>query len=264
MQMKEKVKKLKWSLFLLLLIFVATGTIFALGKAKYSIANRTLEGKYNRKFDVLRVYSKAPGQVWVACRMVDIPDHVIEIAMTDNCRGIIREYEDDVYAVIVSQEVEELLEEDLKQFFAKCWVWVDTSDLRISDELFDPNTASVEDIIKKAEIGATVGGCYVDIFIDRQEGTGKMYEKEYLYFTQGIENYIEENKIFQICLRLIWVTEEESERVKECLMSMKTKGDYYDMIEPLSKESINFIKKAPAYVGSKEEYILRREMFENE
>ena len=215
---------------------------------------------------MLEVYNKAPGQIWVIAQMDKIPNHIFKMAMDINGNNL-RVMKSSKYTpceVIAASRIESILTNDLVNYFPNFWVRVSTSHLNYKDEMFNPAMASDEEIMQNLKVAVKEGGCYVEIFIDKATGSYGQYEAEYEYFTQTVDRYIDEKKMFPIYVSFFSLSKDEIEDLKKCAQTNTDTNSYYKKLEELEEVDFCFFKDSNLYVDDISEYCNDRENMENE
>ena len=264
-------------------VLIALGMILMegckLGLSREEITKNALKNKYGEEFNVYEI--EVDGSEWNATvSLVNNPE--ILFWTTVDSDGTVKY--DDYYHAYVGYLMEKQLREDLEQFFPDAFIHVWRISMRWEGGNDDFRNMPLEDVIAKSSMeGIMTSGCHFYIFIDKQKGTKKNYEGEYEYFTKTVDDYIDKNKMIPLIVTFVKVDSDTINRVKEYVSkdldydgvfekeilgvdNFRTGINYFNKTDLGNPTNVGacFDKNADGYVGDYEEYLRRREMFEND
>ena len=190
---------------------------------------------------------------------------------------------DDYYKRYVDYRIKEKLQADLEQFFPDACIRVDSNTVRIDDTI-DFRNSSLEQLIDNMHDEAGYNKeAMVRLFLGKEAGTNKEYEEEYNYFND-IEK-IDNHELIPITICMYFFDEDIKNDIEQYLQHDLDLDNYF--VEQVAKSnnrdfwelgvssndstyvghpprmSACFIKSMPLYIDSLDEYIRRRELFEN-
>ncbi|MCR4687237.1 MAG: hypothetical protein K5659_06680 [Lachnospiraceae bacterium] len=235
---------------------------------------KMLRDRYDEKFTVVREYclygglESWPNKRFVAtCAPVNNRDVVFEVDYWDN------DIEDArilYFHGYVANQIEDILQEDLEQFFPDCYVHCSSTGVRKPEEEgYVFNNKSLNEIIEDSPAyeNEEYANAFIYLYINKDVGTLKKYEEEYEYFTKTIDEYVAENKMREVSVNFYYVDSSFLEEVREYYKChSEPKGEFWERMEECNNMFASFAKAVPAYIeneGGMEEYIRRREEFEN-
>ncbi|MCR4648397.1 MAG: hypothetical protein K5776_04885 [Lachnospiraceae bacterium] len=116
----------------------------------------------------------------------------------------------------VEQQIEEVLSDELQEFFPGAYVVVYTDDppynnLKWSNTDDDFRGKTLKENLKYIEEGSC---CDVVIFINRDEGTRKMYDEEYDYFTTQLDERIKNHEMVELSVHIFMLDSQQFEYAK--------------------------------------------------
>ncbi len=180
----------------------------------------------------------------------------------------------------VEQQIEEVLSDELQEFFPGAYVVVYTDDppynnLKWSNTEDDFRGKTLKDNLKYIEDGSC---CDVVIFVNKDEGTRKMYDEEYDYFTTQLDEKIRNHEMVELSVEIFMLDSEQFEYAKKF-----KNPNYYDMwdasgwgeyersdLETGYKGNppnmyVCLLKNMPAYEAlNREVYVRNRKMLEGD
>lgn len=118
----------------------------------------------------------------------------------------------------VNYLLEEILESDIKRFFPDSYVIMRKTCLRWEgDSSLDFRTMNIEEIMDNsvAYEGGAFSGCYLDIYVNKDVGSTKNYEKEYEFFNEKIDSYIQQKRMLPVTITIYYVEPNVVERMEE-------------------------------------------------
>ena len=159
-----------------------------------------VEQKYNEKF----VYENG------YYRPEKYPDVIIpslyEEAEYSSCTGYRSSY--------VEKQLEEVLSDELQEFFPGAYIVVYTDDrpnLSWTNTDDDFRGKTLIENLKYIKEGSY---CDVDIFINIDEGTNKLYDEEYDYFTTRLDEKINKHEMVELSVHIFMLDSEQFEYAK--------------------------------------------------
>ena len=258
------------------------------GDTRIARTKKILKEKYGEEFDVFDIKSDGPS--WDATvSPVNNPEVLFALkfeadrisgSSTYNPSGYARGY--------LCYLVEKKLQEDLDDIIPGAYVRV-TEITRIdwNDDTLDFRNMSLEEMmdnITKYDYEGVGPVIYADIYIDQSVTPAADYEAEYKYFTETVDQYIEENKMFPLIIGFTklktsayYNTIDHLSRSRhwdngyEKAMGVGTAPDYYQsgVYGPNSSDvgnppniAANFLKESEGYIGSYTEYERRRKLLD--
>lgn len=270
-------KKKKWIIIVLVVVIIPIFLMVYLVGCRQtrleSKLKKVLRDRYDEKFEVVDMYvlygglDSWPNKRYIAtCRPVDNPDVVFEVDFWDD---EIEDGRDNYFAQYVSKQIDYILQEDLEQFFPKCYVLCYAEGIIGIPDDYDFKDASIEEILSVGSFSEDYDGSgeMVYIFIDRDIGTLKKYEDEYEYFTNTIDDYSSEKKMGEVLVSLYYVDSAflaELEQYFKC--HCEPSADMWDEMRSSNNMYASFMKKTQSYIEKKggiNEYIEMREEFEH-
>ena len=231
----------------ILLLFLIGGMIVftsGCGKTRESITQECLKNKYDEEFNVYSISSQ--GNVYYAiCSPKNNPDIVFKARM---CGDYIDT--DDYNLAKIANNINEIMKNDLKELFPDAYFRTEYNSF----------------------------GTTIYIYFDKDKGTSKQYQKEYSYFSEEVDKYINQGIMTEPVVVFFKVDNETLDKL----------GDYYKIHENRTSlfffdylgidyargdetnlgnppnVSICFWKKSKVYIGDLDNYMFRRELIENE
>lgn len=221
-------------------------TSFQTTNSNNGVIDTLLRQKYSEDFEILSVrYQGTVG--YAMCSPVNDPEVIFEARFSS---GVLNE---DTYVECKkAKEINDIFKEDLRDLF--------------------PNAYFRTYYLKT--------GLYLDIYISKTVGTPKLYNREYRYFTDQVNKYIEDGTMQEVTVTFYKVDNESIEKISEYFKKNSVeKNDFYtnalgidsfqvgnnnDFLGKPTQISACFKKGMPSYLDDEKEYIRRRELFENE
>lgn len=255
-------------------IFIMSGC-WKKGKTKEDLAKELLRGKYNEEF-TMHSFNEEGDVFYVTCSPIQLPEIVFEARIE---QGDTPTLSDDYLECYVADKIDEVLRNDLGQYFPNLYVHTKIT-LILKDEIIDITGRDIESIISKK----AGGDMYVEIYYDESVPSPKMYNQEYEYFTNTIDEYVRENKMLPITVHIYKVHSESIPKIEEYYRTSNKGGTYrYKEIicDDIYSYSLGDCSKGQSFLGnppnisacfnhnyevieSKKEYIRRRELLDNE
>ena len=275
-------KQTKRIIALLLTTMLVAGAVMMNGcslqkkPSRVDTAKAALQAKYGEEFNV-RIDESYSEVFYATCSPVNNPEVLFEARFSDST-GVTNINQDDYYERYTASLINEILEKDLQKFFPGAYFRI-FIDFYPKQEFTDISNHSLEELIGNADEDK-VQAFSVDIYVDEAVGTTKQYEEEYLYFTETVDRYIQEKKMFPIMITITKVDGEKLNYIKEYFKTEATeKSNFNDGIgiqvgseriihpedtDPGNPPCIvaNFSGKG-IVIENVEEYIRRREIWEN-
>lgn len=175
--------------------------------------------------------------------------------------------------------MEQILREDLKEYFPDAYIQFEGSYLFVEDD-YDFRNKSIEEVLQHCD-----GDGHLYIYINRDVGSAKEYRKEFSYFTETINEYIENDRMVPLLVTIVLVEPDAIPRIEDYLKHHIYTGnsmwyeevigigkykDEWGVISPDGEDLGNppniaacFIKDMPADISmNEEEYVRRRELLE--
>ncbi len=263
---------------ILLLITGLAFTMVGCSDSRYDVVKKALEDKYGEEMLVYSV--EALGIKYEAkCAPANNPEVVFEARMlTDGTNEW-----DDYYQRYTAKLMNDILKEDLKQFFPDAYFKSIIPAIKMIDTSMDFREHSLEEILENSISEGSYGGIILNVFIDKEIGTTNDYEGEYQYLTETVNEYIKDGKMLPVSIRFFWLTSETQERVRQYYLTDLDNDDYFqtEILGTMSYKygiatesssdvgdppnvSACFNELAEEYVKNQEEYVRRRELLENE
>ncbi len=262
---------------ILLLITGLAFTMVGCSDSRYDVVKKALEDKYGEEMLVYSV--EALGIKYEAkCAPANNPEVVFETRMlTDGT-----EEWDDYYQRYTAKLMNDILKEDLKQFFPDAYFHSYIYSMQMIDTSMDFREHTLEEIVENSVSEGSYGGLQTQIYVSSQADTSSDYHEEYQYFTETVNQYIEQKKLIPMTVTYIRVDTNALSRVQEYFSRDVDIDSYYEN-EILGVSSYKsgirsnedsdvgsppnivacFITTVSGYIGSEEEYIRRREILEN-
>lgn len=261
-------------------VFVAIFVYLRLFYSIEVITKRALKKEYNESFVIHEI--DAWGFDWEATvSPVNLPDVVFKTRILPT-----GEVEDSAYfQEYVNYLLEELLANDIQEFFPDSCIEMERTCLRWEgDSSFDFRNMNIEEIMDHSEAyeGPIFSGCYLNIYVNKNVGSTKEYEKEYEFFTNTIDEYVEEKKMLPVTVTIYYITPGAVQKIEEYLKKDADRDRIFEkqiagedrietgITEPGRSElgnppniTVCFKKDKDLFVDSFDEYKRRRELLEN-
>lgn len=230
-------------------------------ESKARITAKALEKKYGEEFIIHKTFNYDID--WDAyASPKDLPEVVFEahinpdgtVAYDQYCRSYIQ------------YSMNKEIEYELKQFFPDSYCRISQLHAIIN---VNPQfrQLSLEELVGALEYrdDMPIHGCLLDIYINKDVGSSKDYEGEYTFFTDRVNELIDENKMTEVKVFLYMTDSEKIESVKKYfLQNADYYSDYEELMENTPEVHFNFIKDFENGLVSKDKYIEERKKFENE
>ena len=238
-----------------------------------------LTNKYGEEFIIHSTNSE--GSVYHAnCSPVAMPEVVFKVRIENDGTP---DGKDNYASKYVSKLVNDVLKEDMKDFFPEAYCY---TDLRVycETEIRDQAGKSLQDIFATAD--AEKSDMIFYVFYDKDVGSYKKYAEEYTYFTETIDEYIRDGKAVPVTVSFYKVDGQTIDRLDAFLKDHEIE-DIFDMdktqevfgVDRLQSKlgicsddsddlgnppniSACFKKKKSGTISGVEEYIRRRELLE--
>lgn len=235
--------------------------------------------KYNEEFNVLSFQDR--GGIWIAeCSPIE-NEQVIFKARFDKEPEmlVLDDYEEKYLADLLNEE----LKKDIEVFFPGAYIHVDPG-FHLKDKSSEVRGKSIQELIKDVEMDGKAYGLFVHIYFDKERGSNKLYEEEYYFFENTINEKISKGMMLPITVDITKVDSETIERLEEYYLHNYGKKESYFRNNILKVEDYSlginsnsssdlgnppnisacFKKDYSGYIGGVNEYIRRRELLENE
>ncbi len=277
-------KQTKRIMALLLMTMLVAGAVMMNGckiqppPPRIDNAQAVLEAKYGEKFNV-KLDESYSGVFYTTCSPVNNPDVVFEARFSDSS-GTTIIMEDDYYERYTASLINEIFEKDLQKFFPGAYFRTEVTCATEQIEQYSSiSNRSLEEMMSNKPEDY-IGNMNLYIYVDASVGTTKQYEAEYLYFTEIVDKYIEENKMRPVTVSITKVSATDMAYIEAYFKENATQGsDFFDelYIGP-EKECLNTpesispgstprmaacFKETSNNIGPVEEYIRRREIWED-
>lgn len=139
------------------------------------------------------------------------------------------------------------------------------SDIKPKGNIRDINMIKDEEVIDKFELAVdSARGCFVHVFINSECGSYRQYEKEYDYFKNTYGKYLQDRKVYPLCITFFWVSREQVKEIQKNVNESFDVNSYYSIIGGIRQKTACFIEDTKGYIGSIDEYISVREELEDE
>lgn len=260
------------------IIILVVGIMAMSGCGGLSAEERTeiaLKSRYNEEFVVhtIDATSWGGGRFAAYVSPVNNPDVVFETMMND------QGWDGDNYAECYTAAlINDILKEDLEDFFPGAYIRTEVKRMKQEEEILDFGEMSLEDMIINSQ---GIGEMFVDIYYDKGVGTKKDYGGEYKFFSDSINENINQNKMFPTIVSIYKVDSSAIVKLEEYFKKdTRWTGDFERNIlgtddyklgictaeeENLGSPSniaVCFIYDAPTY-NFFDEYCRKRELLEN-
>ncbi len=271
-------KRIKSIIMLILMggILIMSGC----GESREELIINYLTNKYGEKFVIHSINSE--GSVYKAnCSPAAMPDVVFKVRIENDGTP---DGKDNYASKYVSKLVNDILKEDMKDFFPEAYCY---TDLRVycKTVISEVEGKSLQDIFNTAEAEKSDMNFYV--FYDKDVGSNKKYAEEYNYFTETIDEYIQNGKAAPVTVSIYKVDSQTIDRIDTFLKDHEIE-DIFDMDKTKEVFGLDFLqcklginsdksddlgnppnisacfKKNKVIISGEDEYIRRRELLENE
>lgn len=246
--------------------------------SRVDTAKAALQAKYGEEFNV-RIDESYSSVFYATCSPVNNPEVLFEARFSDST-GTTNIDQDGYYESYTASLINEILEKDLQKFFPGAYYRTDAHIVNEMEGRFtDIRNRTLEEMLGNGpEDGA--GSMFVDIYVDSSVGTTQQYEEEYRYFTETVAKYTQENKMLPVVVSIIMVDSTDMVYIEDYFKENAEAGsDFFDelVIGPEmpfldTPEDTNpgetpqmaacFLKTGNV-IGNEEEYIRRREIWED-
>ena len=274
-------KQTKKIMALLLMTILVAGAVMMNGcslkqkPSRVDTAKAALADKYGEEFNV-RIDESYSSVFYATCSPVNNPEVVFEARFSDST-GVTNINQDDYYERYTASLINE---KDLQKFFPGAYFKTNVTCATEQIEQYSSiRNRSLEEMMNNKPEGY-VGNMYLYIYVDTSVGTTKQYEAEYLYFTETVDKYIEENKMRPVTVSITKVNTSDMAYIEEYFKENTIQGSDFNAelgISPgkdslYNYESINpgnppemsaCFEETKNNIGSVEEYIRRREIWED-
>lgn len=274
----NKKRKKWWLPILAILVLTVVAGCVRVGLSKEEIAKRGLKAKYNEKFVVHEI--SGTGLDWEATvSPVNSPELVFKASFFSD--GTVER--DGYFRAYVGHLMEEILKNDLYRFYPDSFIRVDSVGLNwegnATQDFREMNLE--ETLASSSRFEGSYSGCFVDIFINKDVGSRGNYEEEYYYFTNTIDEYIEEKKMIPLKIVFYKTDTETINRLEEYFKKDIDNDSIYAQVLGVeyfelgihTKNGIDlgnppnisacFDKDEDGFIGEFSEYKRRRELLEN-
>ncbi len=206
-------RRKKSSIFIVVVLSILFGGLITEGcsiikPSKEELTKEALRIKYNEEFVVheINTTSYGGGRFQATVSPINNPEVLFDIDMIDDGRSM----GDDYIQRYTAKLMNDILKEDLKQFFSDAFI---RSEVKFNtiDESQEFRNCDLQEITGNAENGELD----LEIYVNKKVGSTKEFEKEYDYFSKGIEKYEKEGKMFPVTVSIIFVDRDTEERVRE-------------------------------------------------
>lgn len=184
-----------------------------------------LEDKYNERFTVFRVdsYSHGGGSYDAYA----YPDSNKEIIFSSLVNNEGSPFSDKYFKAYAEYQAYKVVQEDISQFFPGCYVRVGDIDLFWPDETKSFSNMDLEELIANSEIIGE-GNVSLDIYIDKNAVNSKDFDKEYEYFTNKIDEYVNEGKMLPIASMFYIIDTDTIDKIENYFKTNTTSKHEYD------------------------------------
>lgn len=175
--------------------------------------------------------------------------------------------------------MEQILRDDLKELFPDAYIQFEGSYLSVEDD-YDFRNKPIEEVLQHCD-----GDGNLHIYINRDVGSAKEYQKEFEYFTKTIDEYIEHDRMVPLTVSIVLVEPDAIPRIEDYLNhhiytanvmwweDIIGIGKFDEELGVISPDGVDlgnppniaacFQKDMPADISMDEkEYIRRRELLE--
>lgn len=248
------------------------------GKSREEITKELLSQKYGEEFEVHSIRSE--GSVYYAtCSPIYDSSLFFETRICSN-KDKYEIDKDDYVERYIAKSINSILEKDLESFFPGAYIHTRIKVWPIKG-VTDVKNMSLEELIRSINSSGHVHLAYIDIFVDKEIGTNKMYHEEYLYFEDIISNKVPNKQMLPFNVTIYMVNSETIERLEDYYSNNIGNMDdnYIKNVLGVNKFSIGLINNESKGLGSppnivvgfdydlidkEEDYIWKREELENE
>ena len=267
---------------LLLMTILVAGAVMMNGcslqkkPSRVDTAKAALQAKYGEEFNV-RIDESYSSVFYATCSPVNNPEVLFEARFSEGS-GVTILDQDDYYERYTASLINEILEKDLQKFFPGAYFRT-SIDYWQKEEFTDISSRSLEEMIGNADEDRWQS-MFLDVYIDASVGTTKQYEEEYLYFTKTVDKYVKETKMFPVTVSITKVDSTDIGYIEAYFKENASEGsDFFDELvigpeEPFlnTPEDTNpgetpqmaaCFEETKNAIGSQEEYIRRREIWED-
>lgn len=245
------------------------------GKSNEEVAKETLRNKYCEDFAVYEVDDYG-GVFEATVAPVNNPDILFIARMNDDGTG----ESDDYYKMYVAKLVKDKLSPQIEQFFPECYIMTNVK-IRFDSDV-DVRGKTLEEIIPFINDDEDVlHSAHIYIYINKDVGTLREYEKEYIFFDNEIDEMVADGQMLPICVQMYWLDSEHVEKVRKYFLhDLDWDANYEEALGVSNyKFGINGVDQtdlgSPPNISmsfNKEkdgeieiaEYVRRRELIENE
>lgn len=250
------------SLFIVLIVFLTVEIACSSGGYSKKSIEKLLEKEYGRGFSVLNVYDRDDYTSWVEVKLDSVPQYVFRMGIYKEDKEIMEMYYMEPYMTIVADGIEKRLKEDLKEFFPEFEISVDLGIMKFINEDFEKETADYKEILRNTESKGIIGGCFVDVFMNKKKGSLKKYEEEFIYFTEEVDKLVAKEEMLPITLTIHLAEEDKAKRAKELLGLAMPGEEYITLLKEMPEMTVCFDVDAPVYSRNINEYIEARKGLE--
>lgn len=209
---KRRMKRIRKLIILMGLIggLLLMSGCAGIGKTKEDEVKDALRAKYNEEFIIHKI-SNLPGGVDVVASPLDNPEIVFSARISDDASYV----SDDYLKQHINYLIKERVTADLLPFFIDVFVHVD-SRFSITDESTDFKNKNLKELIgNMKEYEGDIGEAYIDVFINEDRGTKKDYKNEYYYFSETVNEYVNNKEMIPIIVEFYWIDGETKEEIEK-------------------------------------------------
>lgn len=217
---------------------------------------KILKEYYGGEFVVHETYHKQ-GQLFAEAAWVDIPGHVFTVCVTET--SIDYRYTNEPFFSIVEKGIEDTIADYMQEYYPGCFYRVSIMDLRYVKNR-GTTINSYDEILEEA---TSITGCYLLIFVDKEFGTAKQYEEEYMFYTDVVDSLVKQDRMLPVSVGLYQVEENDIGELKKYLEKSDDDNDFYNHIRVYKKISACFKKNMESFVNTYDEYEQLRKKFDD-
>ncbi|MCM1185897.1 MAG: hypothetical protein NC251_05040 [Lachnoclostridium sp.] len=210
-----------------MLAAVLLGACFLLGgcTSREEAAKKLLEERYGEEFVVHQTWSS--GDSYAVCSPKNNRNVVFELRFSEDVGKI---WNDRYVSNVVSLQISEKLQKELGKYFPDCYVHVQ-GDYNVGDSYL--GFSDIQSVTPEMYIERYPRADFtVRVYVEKEKLRSDTIEKEYLYFSESLQEEMENGKLPRLTILVYYVDSEQKSRLRNYFKSNDWEGDaaYKDIV----------------------------------